>query len=266
MSAQSPIQNLSMNKSSYSSNSMRESPLMLNGIVTTPTDSTPTNIITTKKLDIANILTVDPSQTVGSVLAEAGIGAEFHAIGRIKSLINQSNEATIAMSVLNNTKNTTRKNSLIKMKQNNSFKNVKSVSSSAPSTSTTVTNNKNILTKATNKTNFNNNQLKITCSYKGCLKVFATKSAMRKHVQIHGPRQHVCTICSRSFIERSKLKRHLLVHSGEKPYVCNFADCGKRFYLICLKIYFRFSLDFNLRTHIRSIHTGEKPFICTVCK
>lgn len=46
----------------------------------------------------------------------------------------------------------------------------------------------------------------------------------------------------------------MLVHSGEKPYVCNFADCGKRF-----------SLDFNLRTHIRSIHSGEKPFICTVC-
>jgi len=69
---------------------------------------------------------------------------------------------------------------------------------------------------------------------------------MRKHLQIHGPRQHVCQQCHRSFIERSKLKRHLLVHSGEKPFVCNFEGCTKRF-----------SLDFNLRTHIRTVHTDS---------
>uniref|UniRef100_A0A915N2Q9 C2H2-type domain-containing protein n=1 Tax=Meloidogyne javanica TaxID=6303 RepID=A0A915N2Q9_MELJA len=86
----------------------------------------------------------------------------------------------------------------------------------------------------------------IPCSYKGCQKTFSNKSSMRKHLQIHGPRQHVCQQCHRSFIERSKLKRHLLVHSGEKPFVCNFEGCTKRF-----------SLDFNLRTHIRTVHTDS---------
>ena len=57
-----------------------------------------------------------------------------------------------------------------------------------------------------------------------------------------------CEICNKAFKEKHKLKRHMMIHTGERPFQC----------LACKK---QFSLEYNLRTHFR-VHTGEKPFQC----
>jgi hypothetical protein len=94
------------------------------------------------------------------------------------------------------------------------------------------------------------------CTWPGCKKVFKDRNGIRKHMHTHGEKRFVCTAmnkhgkpCLKRFIDKSKLKRHMLVHTGSKPHKC--VECGR-----C------FSLDYNLKTHMRT-HTGEKPYMCT---
>ncbi|XP_066970568.1 zinc finger and BTB domain-containing protein 14-like isoform X12 [Macrobrachium rosenbergii] len=62
---------------------------------------------------------------------------------------------------------------------------------------------------------------------------------------------HSCAYCQFTSINKTKLERHLMVHTGEKPFACSYCPSA-------------FSQKSNLKRHMQT-HTGEKPFLCPLC-
>ncbi|KAM7017763.1 zinc finger protein 367 isoform 2-T2 [Tautogolabrus adspersus] len=60
-----------------------------------------------------------------------------------------------------------------------------------------------------------------------------------------------CNICNRVFPREKSLQAHKRTHTGERPYLCDYPNCGKAFVQ-----------SGQLKTHQR-LHTGEKPFVCS---
>ncbi|GLH16047.1 Zinc finger protein, partial [Gryllus bimaculatus] len=64
--------------------------------------------------------------------------------------------------------------------------------------------------------------------------------------------RHECSICQKSFTTKGSLERHMLIHSGERPYECSVCRKG-------------FAQRIQLVTHMR-MHSGERPYECSVCQ
>jgi uncharacterized Zn-finger protein len=88
------------------------------------------------------------------------------------------------------------------------------------------------------------------CSH--CIASFDLSESLRRHCsRVHAEKSYICEVCKKGFLDQTKLKRHSIIHTNLRPYVCTYPGCNKSF-----------SLDFNLKTH-QKLHTGEKPHLCT---
>lgn len=93
-------------------------------------------------------------------------------------------------------------------------------------------------------------------------------------------KEYKCHICDKQFQGLNDLRKHLRIHSDERPYPCT--QCDKKFRQAgCLKNHIasqhgtdeEFSCEFcnktfpikeRLRLHLR-VHTGYKPYKCDLC-
>lgn len=85
----------------------------------------------------------------------------------------------------------------------------------------------------------------------------ASNSQMENSMRIIQPflgavaSQHKCGICDVSFLYKSLLQRHMISHTGERPFLCEL--CPKKFIS-----------NQNLRAHMKC-HTEGFLYICRIC-
>ena len=87
-----------------------------------------------------------------------------------------------------------------------------------------------------------------------CDMIFINRQNRNRHLnQMHYPDKFRCKTCQRSYGNAHQLRRHDLVHSGERNFSCDEEDCDRKF-----------KRKQDLLDHKR-VHTGEKSFACQYC-
>lgn len=110
------------------------------------------------------------------------------------------------------------------------------------------------------------------------------KSNEREANQMKGgrtKRKYLCHFCKKEFLGGNDLRKHIRIHTGERPFECT--HCGQKFRqggclknhvasqhgtsqtFTCFYCEKSFPIKERLRLHMR-LHSGEKPYRCEICE
>ena len=78
---------------------------------------------------------------------------------------------------------------------------------------------------------------------------------MNKHVKSVHLKEHICQVCKKGFGGKDKLRSHMLIHTGEKPFKCD-------------KCNYAGTKGYNLEKHMWLVHkeVAKKEFQCNLCE
>lgn len=85
-----------------------------------------------------------------------------------------------------------------------------------------------------------------------CDKIFGRMENLRRHLLVHtGEKAFSCPVCNKQFTLKQHLKLHMVLHTRDQQFAC----------AVCSKTFIRKD---NLRSHMR-IHSTDRPFGCSEC-
>ncbi|KAH1014239.1 hypothetical protein HUJ04_003103 [Dendroctonus ponderosae] len=87
-----------------------------------------------------------------------------------------------------------------------------------------------------------------------CSKVLQSEDVLNDHFRSHGPKNHVCSVCGKSYISKERLAMHINNTHNKK----HMLHCGK-----CSDV---FATHRALQLHMRSHTDRAKPFVCDICE
>lgn len=72
---------------------------------------------------------------------------------------------------------------------------------------------------------------RIVCTVQGCHRSYTSQKNLEKHHKnVHSDvKRYLCNVCQHFLSSKQNLTEHMMKHTGERPYVCEYKDCGKSF-------------------------------------